>query len=225
MNNVVLIGRLTRDVELRTTASGISNASFSLAVDRNFRNQQGEREADFINCVAWRGTAETLARYTHKGARIAVQGRIQTRNYDNQQGQRVYVTEVVVENFDFLETRAESENYRQQHGYGNQGYTPNYGQPNYGNSNPYGTPDGGNMNNYGGFDGQNQAGSQPMSNMGNGQPAGNFGQAGFGGNAAGENIPAANAKPVDDQAQASENNEPFSDNGEQVDLADDDLPF
>lgn len=215
MNNVVLVGRLTRDVELRTTASGTSTASFSIAVERNFRNQQGEREADFINCVAWRGTAETLARYTHKGARIAVQGRIQTRNYENQQGQRVYVTEVVVENFDLIETRAESESYRQQHGYGGnqQGYTPNQGQANYGGQNPYGNPAGSN-------------------NMGNGSFNGfaGQGQGGFAGNNGGGFNSTSETPVAPSQTQASDANQdfnesPFKDDGEQVDLADDDLPF
>ncbi|MDK6514545.1 single-stranded DNA-binding protein, partial [Klebsiella oxytoca] len=85
-----------RDPDLRTTESGISVATFTLAVDRQFSNSQGEREADFINCVVWRKAAENLANFTSKGSLIGFQGRIQTRSYDNKEGQRVYVTEVVV---------------------------------------------------------------------------------------------------------------------------------
>lgn len=112
INNVVLVGRLTRDVELRYTPSNQAVATFTLAVNRNFKNQStGEREADFINCVMWRQQAETLANWTKKGHLIAITGRIQTRSYDNQQGQRVYVTEVVAESFQVLEKRDNSANY------------------------------------------------------------------------------------------------------------------
>ena len=105
INNVVLVGRMTRDAELRYTPSNQAVATFSLAVNRNFKNQSGEREADFINCVIWRQQAENLANWAKKGALVGITGRIQTRNYENQQGQRVYVTEVVAENFQLLESR------------------------------------------------------------------------------------------------------------------------
>lgn len=105
INNVVLVGRLTRDPELRYTPSNHAVASFNLAVNRNFKNQAGEREADFINCVMWGKSAENLANWTKKGALIGVAGQIQTRSYDNQQNQRVYVTEVVAESFQVLERR------------------------------------------------------------------------------------------------------------------------
>ncbi|MGN8809129.1 single-stranded DNA-binding protein [Absicoccus porci] len=108
INRIVLTGRLTRDLELRRTQSGTSVVSFTLAVDRNFR-REGQPEADFINCVAWNRQAETMAQYLHRGSLIGVDGRLQTRNYENQQGQRVYVTEVVVDNFTFLESRAQSQ--------------------------------------------------------------------------------------------------------------------
>ncbi|HFI0902200.1 single-stranded DNA-binding protein [Streptococcus suis] len=112
INNVVLVGRLTRDVELRYTPSNQAVATFTLAVNRNFKNQStGEREADFINCVLWRQQAENLANWTKKGHLIGITGRIQTRSYDNQQGQRVYVTEVVAESFQVLEKRDNSANY------------------------------------------------------------------------------------------------------------------
>lgn len=109
INNVVLVGRLTRDIELRYTANGTAVGSFSVAVDRPFTNQQGERDTDFINCVAWRKTAETLANFTRKGSLIGVQGRIQTRNYTNANGQKVYVTEVVCENYSLLEPKSVTE--------------------------------------------------------------------------------------------------------------------
>nr|DAS24253.1 MAG TPA: Single strand binding protein [Caudoviricetes sp.] len=105
MNNANLVGRLTRPVDLRYTQTGIAYGSFTLAVNRKYKNKDGEREADFINCVIWKKGAELLANYTQKGSLIGVSGPIQTRSYDNQQGQRVYVTEVLVENFDSLESR------------------------------------------------------------------------------------------------------------------------
>lgn len=110
INNVVLVGRLTKDPDLRYTANGTGVATFTLAVNRNFTNQSGNREADFINCVIWRKSAETLATYAKKGVLLGVTGRIQTRNYENQQGQRVYVTEVVAENFQLLESRSTTDN-------------------------------------------------------------------------------------------------------------------
>lgn len=113
INNVVLVGRLTKDPDLRYTASGTGVATFTLAVNRNFTNQDGNREADFINCVIWRKSAETLANYARKGTLLGVTGRIQTRSYDNQQGQRVYVTEVVAENFQLLESRSTSDQRQQ----------------------------------------------------------------------------------------------------------------
>lgn len=105
INNVVLAGRLTRDPELKYTTTGTVTATFTLAVTRDFNNANGEKESDFINCVVWRKTAETLANYAKKGSLIDVIGRVQTRSYENQQGQKVYVTEVVVEKFHFLEKR------------------------------------------------------------------------------------------------------------------------
>lgn len=108
MNNVSLVGRMTKDAELRYTTSNVAVATFTLAVNRNFKNQStGEREADFINCVIWRQQAENLANWAKKGALIGITGRIQTRNYENQQGQRVYVTEVIAESFQVLESRGQ----------------------------------------------------------------------------------------------------------------------
>lgn len=102
MNRVVLVGRLTRDPEMRTTTSGISQTRFTLAVNRRGTNQDGSREADFINCVAWRGTAEAIAKYLTKGRELAVEGRIQTGSYDAQDGTKRYTTDVVVDNFTFI---------------------------------------------------------------------------------------------------------------------------
>jgi single-strand DNA-binding protein len=108
INRVVLTGRLTRDLELRRTQSGTSVVSFTLAVDRNLK-KEGQPEADFINCVAWNRQADTMAQYLHRGSLIGVDGRLQTRNYENQQGQRVYITEVLVESFTFLEPRNQAQ--------------------------------------------------------------------------------------------------------------------
>lgn len=105
MNRVVLVGRLTKDPELRYTPSGVAIATFTLAVNRTFTNQQGEREADFINCVIWRKPAENVANFLKKGSLAGVDGRIQTRSYEGQDGKRVYVTEVLAESVQFLEPR------------------------------------------------------------------------------------------------------------------------
>ena len=102
MNKVFLIGRLARDPELRYTGNNTPVATFSLAVNRPFTNQNGEREADFINCVAWRKQAENIAKYCTKGTQVAVEGRIQTRSYDAQDGSKRYVTEVIADNVTFL---------------------------------------------------------------------------------------------------------------------------
>ncbi|AWM74490.1 MULTISPECIES: single-stranded DNA-binding protein [Lactobacillus] len=134
INRVVLVGRLTRDPELRTTGSGISVATFTLAVDRQYTNAQGERGADFISCVIWRKAAENFCNFTSKGSLVGIDGRIQTRSYDNKDGQRVYVTEVVVDNFALLESRKDREARGQ-----NGGYTPN-NNGNFGNQNTNNTP-------------------------------------------------------------------------------------
>ncbi len=105
INNVSLTGRLTRDIDLKYTQNGTAVAQFTLAVDRRFKNASGEQEADFINCVIWRKSAESLSNFTHKGSLIGIEGNIQTRTYDNNQGQKVFVTEVVVSNFSLLEPK------------------------------------------------------------------------------------------------------------------------
>lgn len=105
MNKVVLVGRLTRDPEIRTSSSGMQIASFSLAVNRNFRNKEGNIEADFINVVVFGKQAENVGKYITKGQMLGVEGRIQTRNYDAQDGTKRYVTEVVADNVEFLSSK------------------------------------------------------------------------------------------------------------------------
>lgn len=122
INSVTLVGRMAGDAELQYTPNNQAVATFRLAVNRNFKSQNGEREADFINCVIWRQQAENLANWAKKGALIGITGRIQTRNYENQQGQRVYVTEVVADSFQLLESRKDRE----------VGPSQGYGQPDFG---------------------------------------------------------------------------------------------
>jgi single-strand DNA-binding protein len=102
MNKAIIIGRLTRDPEMRTTTSGTNSTTFTVAVSRNYANANGERETDFINCVAWRKQAENIAKYCTKGSQVAVEGRIQTRSYDAQDGTKRYVTEIIADNVTFL---------------------------------------------------------------------------------------------------------------------------
>ena len=97
MNKAILMGRLTKEPELKSTQNGISRCSFTLAVDRRFKNANGERETDFINCTAWRSTAEFITNYFRKGQRIAVVGSIQVRSYETDAGERRYITEVIAE--------------------------------------------------------------------------------------------------------------------------------
>ncbi|MFL2080497.1 single-stranded DNA-binding protein [Latilactobacillus sakei] len=169
INRVVLVGRLTRDVDLRYTSSGAAVGTFSMAVNRQFTNANGDREADFINCVIWRKSAENFANFTKKGSLVGVDGRLQTRNYENQQGQRVYVTEVVVDNFSLLESRTTTE---QRQG-----------------------------------DGASQNFNSNQSNGGR--------QSGFTSPQQTGNAPAANNTQAD----------PFANNGQAIDISDDDLPF
>ena len=109
MNKVCLIGRITRDPELRYTSSNIPSVRFTLAVNRTFQNQNGEREADFINIVAWRNQAENVKKYVTKGSLVAVEGRIQTGSYEKD-GQRIYTTDIVADNVQFLESKSQSQN-------------------------------------------------------------------------------------------------------------------
>ncbi|RYG73373.1 single-stranded DNA-binding protein [Lentibacillus lipolyticus] len=124
LNRVVLVGRLTKDPDLRYTPSGAAVANFTVAADRPFSNQQGNRETDFINCVVWRRPAENLATYMKKGSMIGVDGRIQTRTFEGQDGKTVFVTEVVADRVQFLESKGSSQNRGQQPS----GFQPNQNQ-------------------------------------------------------------------------------------------------
>ncbi|QDA75668.1 single-stranded DNA-binding protein [Listeria seeligeri] len=131
MNRVVLVGRLTKDPELRYTPAGVAVATFTLAVNRPFKNGQGEQEADFIQCVVWRKPAENVANFLKKGSLAGVDGRVQTRNYEGNDGKRVYVTEIVAESVQFLEPKQNAV----------EGSTPNNNQneANYSNNNKNGS--------------------------------------------------------------------------------------
>lgn len=127
LNRVVLVGRLTKDPELKYTPNGVPVARFTLAVNRTFSNQQGEREADFIQCVVWRKAAENTANFLKKGSLAGVDGRIQTSSFEGQDGKRQYVTEVVAESVQFLEPKGNS----------NQNNNNNQSRGNNNNSNPF----------------------------------------------------------------------------------------
>lgn len=111
INRVVLVGRLTKEPELRTTPSGAKVCQYTLAVNRT-RKTEGQPDADFINCVTWNRQAETMAQYLDKGSLVGIEGRIQTRNYDNQSGQKVYVTEIITDSVQFLESKSNSSQNR-----------------------------------------------------------------------------------------------------------------
>lgn len=157
LNRVVLVGRLTKDPDLRYTPNGVAVANFTVAVNRPFTNQQGNREADFINCVIWRRAAENLANFMKKGSMVGVDGRIQTRSFEGQDGKMVYITEVVADSVQFLESKGSR-----------------------GGQDPYAS----------GFQ-QNQNQMYPNNN----------------------------------QNQNQFEDDPFKDNGEPIDISDDDLPF
>ena len=197
LNSVALTGRLTRDVDLRYTQSGTAVGSFTLAVDRQFRSANGERETDFINCVIWRKSAENFANFTKKGSMVGVEGHIQTRTYDNAQGQKVYVTEVVVENFALLESRATTQQRPSEPanpaGQGNQNYG---GGQQFGNNQPQNPP---------------SIGSQGAPNNAS---SSNPGQ-----------NPAASQNQGGNSAANPANPDPFANNGKPIDISDDDLPF
>ncbi|RQW19878.1 single-stranded DNA-binding protein [Bacillus sp. C1-1] len=123
INRFIAVGRLTRDPELRFTPNGVAVANFTLAVNRPFKNGSGEQEADFINCVVWRKPAENVANFLKKGSLAGVDGRVQTRSYDNNEGKRVFVTEVVAESVQFLEPRNSQNNTSQGSKGSNGGYS------------------------------------------------------------------------------------------------------
>jgi len=151
LNRVILIGRLTRDPEMRYTPAGVAVTQFTLAVDRPFTSGQGEREADFIPIVTWRQLAETCANYLRKGRLTAVEGRIQVRNYENNEGKRVYVTEIIADNVRFLES---------------------------GNREGGSREEGGNSGGGGGYGGQGGQGSQGGGSQGGGNSSGGGGRSG-----------------------------------------------
>jgi len=113
LNRVVLVGRLTKDPDLRYTPNGVAVANFTIAVNRPF-NSEGGQDADFINCVVWRRAAENLANYMKKGSQVGVDGRLQSRSFDNSEGKRVFVTEVVADSVQFLESKGDSQQNNQQ---------------------------------------------------------------------------------------------------------------
>ena len=114
INRVVLVGRMTRDPELKRTAQGDAVTTFTLAVNRNYTSKDGQEQADFINCVVWKKSAENVEKYCSKGSLVGVEGRIQTRSYDNSQGQKVYVVEVICDSVQFLDTRKSNQPNSQQ---------------------------------------------------------------------------------------------------------------
>lgn len=176
LNRVVLVGRLTKDPDLRYTPSGVAVANFTLAVNRPFTNQQGNREADFINCVVWRRPAENLANYMKKGSMVGVDGRLQTRNFEGQDGKMVYMTEVVADSVQFLETKSSNQGNG---GQGSSGYQQNQNR----NQNQ----------NQGQNQNQNQNQNQDQNNS--------------------------------NQNQNQNEEDPFKNNGQPIDISDDDLPF
>ena len=147
LNHITIMGRLTRDPELRRTGSGVAVASFSLAVDRDFgKNENGEKETDFIDCVAWRNTAEYISKYATKGRMVVVSGRLQVRSWTDKEGNKRRTAEVVADNLYFGDSRRDNEGGS----YGGNSYGGNnYGGNNYGGSNYGGNNYGG--NNYGGY--------------------------------------------------------------------------
>lgn len=156
INRAVITGRLTKKPDLKYTQSGIAVTQFTVAVNRAFKDSNGERQADFINCVMWRKAAENFIKYVDKGSLVGLDGRIQTRNYENQQGQRVYVTEIVVDNFSLLESRSESEKRNSENA--NQNQAPSYNS-NQSSQSPYS-----NNNSNNNYNGTNNANSSNSNN-------------------------------------------------------------
>lgn len=199
LNRVILIGRLTKDPELRYTPQGVAVAQFTLAVDRPFSSggqggERGEREADFIPIVTWRQLAETCANYLRKGRLAAVEGRMQVRNYENNEGRRVYVTEVIADNVRFLESP------NRDNSGGGQGRDDYQG--------------GGNFQSGGGYGSSGAGGS-------GGNSGGGYGNSG-GGSGSGNR---SSGSRTGGSSSGSNNKDPFADDGRPIDISDDDLPF
>ena len=204
INNTTLVGRMTKNPELRYTGSGIAVISFSLAVERNYTNAQGERETDFIMCQAWRGTAETVAKFAVKGSLIGITGAIQTRNYQNNNGQTVYITEVIVNNFQMLESKSVTDERRNQMGQqdGNSGQNNNYQKNNnYSGNNQGNTGQNNNQQNRNNNQSQRSNKSNDNSSKNNTTNNNPFSNVSFG------------------------NGDPFASNDDVVDISDSDLPF
>lgn len=113
LNRTILVGRLTKDPEFRTTQSGVEVATFTLAVNRNYKNKNGEQQADFINCIVFRKQAENVNNYLNKGNLAGVDGRLQSRSYENQEGRRIFVTEVICDSVQFLEPKSNGQSNSQ----------------------------------------------------------------------------------------------------------------
>lgn len=141
INSIVLVGRTTKNIELKQNKNGTNYVQFTLAVNRPFKDEQGQQQADFIQCVAWNKTAETIAKYVPKGTMIGVEGRLQVRSYDNEAGVRQYISEVLVNKFTFLESKKSSTLPEPVEPFNNQDYPatqshinpfdPNFSNPNY----------------------------------------------------------------------------------------------
>lgn len=144
MNKIILLGRLTRDPEVRYTPNGRAVCQFTLAVDRPFTNQEGQREADFIPVVIWGKQGETCGNYLSKGQRALVEGRLQVRSYDAKDGSKRWVSEVIADRFEFIETRKDSAGAQHNNAGANQGYAPAAQRPQ-----QAGAPAGGNMESFG----------------------------------------------------------------------------
>ena len=140
INRVVLVGRLTKDPELRFTSSNIAVSKFTLAVNRTFAGPSGEREADFIQCVVWRKQAENLAKFVRKGSLIGVEGRIQTGSYDDKDGIRKYTTEVIGDSVQFLEPKSQQNDNNSSNDYSRQDYPQNNNNYNNNNTRKESTP-------------------------------------------------------------------------------------
>ena len=201
INRVVLVGRLTKDVEVRKTTTGLSVCGFTVACDRNRSrsDENGQQTADFINCTAWRQTADFLGMYAKKGAMVGVDGRIQTRSYDGQDGRRVYVTEVVADTVQLLESRAQSQARAQQ------SQQSSFQQPYQQNPQSYAQNDYSSYANNGGYNNNPGYGNNSYNNSGYGNNNGGYGNS-YGNNSAGNG------------------NDDYSADGG-LDISSDDLPF
>lgn len=198
INRVVLVGRLTKDPELRYTPNGIASCRFTVAINRTFANQNGERDADFINCQAWRKAAENLANYQRKGALIGLEGRIQTGSYEGQNGHRVYTTDLVADSIQFLEPS--------RNGGGGPQNTPNYqNQPNQYPQQQQQQPQ---------YGGQAYGNNQPS--YGGGQPQQQFG---------GPYNTNQQQSPMNQPSYTRVDEDPFANSRGPIEVSEDDLPF